>query len=424
MLKLVLEPGNTLERTLQAASRQLEKVLEDSINEGYLRIRAYPRLESIISGGVIAGIASSLGVNPIFKVSVSPPAMIDIPTIILGYLNPDYKSNQISSTLISISPEAQAPPPPGAVYITGSGSVSALTGLILTESKGTYSRPESLLLLLSSTYYGGYVEKTGRFHGLDKIYYETLINSGINIEIINTLKVYNPDREGLCDAISKTIDPYYPGLTGDVESCRSLLKANELESLATRIVSSLSERELEKVALAILSHIQGLVKRGLEANDYIASILVLKQFGADARLIGNTLAHYIDAFGHYSPILSIVYNIDPVLQSLIFDHLESAKYFSEFISKKRPVKAKLHSWIKGYMVRIPQGFSPLLLWKAYRIMGLMGDEPLIADRGDEACVSALQLEEARGYGEARKLVNVKAVREEGLWLCLEKEKSA
>jgi len=420
LLRLHLEPGQDLERTLQASASQFSKLLEEAVKEGFLRIRAYPRVDSMFAGGVIASIATTLGIKPIFKVSINPPDVINIPTIILGYKDPEYKSAQVSSLLYSVSIESSNPPPPGAIYITGEGSVAGQLGLILVEAKGAYVRRELLQLLLSATYYGGYVEKTGRFHGLDRIFYESMIELTQDINVINTLKIYDPDKQTLCEGISRTVDPYYPGLTGDSNSCKDLLKANELESLEDRIVSSLSEKELEKAALAILSHIQSIVDTTIEAGDYVGSIIVFRGLGLDSRLLINSFLHYIDSLGDYSTILNIIYSFDQLLRVLPISHQRHAHELAEYVETVKPVKAKLHSWIRGYMVRLPEGFSPLILWRALRLTGKVGDDLLIIDKGDKACLSALQVEEAKGLWEARKLVRVKAAVEEGLWLCLKK----
>jgi len=419
VLRLHLEPGSSLDRSLQAVSRHLGKILEEGVREGYIRVWAYPRVESIIAGGVLSAISSSVGVRPLYKVSVFPPSQIDIPTIILGYSNPDYKASQVSSTLLSLSPEASAPPPPGAVYVTGEGSIAGILGLLLHEQKNAYSRRELLLLLLSASYYGGYVEKTGRFHGLDRAFYEALSAKAPEIDVVNTLKVYNPDKTGLCDAVAMTIDPYYPSLTGDPDACKNLLQANELEDLSDRIVSSLSERELERAALTILSHIQGIVKGHLEASDYIGSIVLYKSIGVDARLLANSIVHFLDSLGDPAIVQSLVYDPETLIQALTRSHIESASDFADYVENVKLVKAKLHSWLRGYMVGDPHGHSPLLLWRALKLKGLVEAEPLIIDRNGKNCVSALQVEEAKGYGEAKKLVSVKAAREDGLWLCVE-----
>lgn len=418
MLKLTLEPGESLERSLGAAARQLERIVEEGLREGYVRVRVYPRADLLVASAAILSMLYSFGIRPLFKASVKPPGSVDIPTILIGYNNPGFKSRDVSSQLLSVSVEANNPPPPSATYISGQGSVPAILGLTLSRAGGSYGRKDYLLLLFSATYWGGFVEKTGKMHGLDKLLYDTLVEANIGLEIVNTLKVYKPASMTLCQAISKTIDPYYPGLTGDQEGCVELLEGNAAGDLAGRIVSTLKKKELEKAALTVLSHVRDNVGRDVEVGEYVAGLAVSKPLNYDPRLRANSIIYTLDLEGDQSHIASIAAQQERVIERLEDYHLGIASLFAEAVEKVKLVKTRVQPWIRGFKVIVDSKISPLFLWRALKLSGRMDESLLLLERGGKLCASTLQVEEALGYGEAKKLVDVKAVEEVDLNLCV------
>lgn len=418
MLKLVLEPGDNLDRSLSAAARQLERIVEEGIKEGYVRVRAYPRPDVVVASAAILSMLYSFGIKPLFKVSVRQPSSIDIPTILLGYNNPNYKSRDVSSSLLSVSLEANNPPPPSATYISGQGSVPAMLGLMMSKAGASYGRREYLLLLFSAAYWGGFIEKTGKMHGLDKLLYDALVEADTGLEILNTLKVYKPMSMTLCQAISKTIDPYYPGLTGDPEGCVDLLQGNGAGDLVGRVVATLKREELEKAALIILSHIREVVGRDVDVGEYVAGLTLSRVLNFDPRLRANSILYAIDLEGDLTPIVSIASQLDTVIEKVEDYHIEISSYFADIVDGVKLVKTKVQPWIRGYKIVSESKTSPLFMWRALKLSGRISDSPLLFEVDGKLCASTLQVEEALGYGEAKKLVDVKAVEEVGLSLCV------
>ncbi len=419
MLKLVLEPGDHLDRSAEAASRQLSKLSEASIERGYVRVRAYPRPDALLASVAALLHFYSLGVRPVFRVSVHPPSRIDVPTLVLGYNSLNYKSSDVDDLLVAVSQDIAAPPPPGAVYVTGRGSVAGLLGYTMLAAGRSMARREIVYTLVAGLYAGPFVERTGRFHGVDKVFIEAVPErSGVGVEYVTGLKAYEPSRLPVCDAISSTIDPYYPDLTGDPRFCRDLLESKGVGELAERLLSSLSEGELEKLALAILEHIRDRKGDAVEASDYIGSIAVAPPpESTDLRMLSHALLYVADAVhsDHVAVEAASYFDYHVAAYTRVLKH--SSRTLPRLVEEARPVRMRVQSWIRGYKVDVPEGVSPLFLWRALRMVGAVDDSPLLFSRGDKLCMSALQLEESLGYGEARKLVDVKAAVEEGLLLC-------
>ncbi len=418
MLKLSLEPDKSLERTLPAAARQLERLVEEGISEGIVRIRVYPRPETILSSIPLLAVLGSFGIRPIYKVSVRPPPRIDTPTVIIGYNNPSYKSSEISSALLSVSHVAETPPPPGATYVAGQGSLPAILGLIFTAAGGTYSRREHLLLLLAGAYWGSYIEKTGKMHGLDRIFYEALIEAGLNLEVVNTIKVYRPGMHTICEGVASTLDPYYPGLTGVSDHCIELLQGNGAGEYTSRIAATLKRDELEKIALIILSYIREYTGRDVDVGEYISGLVTSKTLNYDPRLRANSILYAIDSTGDYSLPLSLATRLEDLTESLENHHLSISKPFADFIENARLIKTRIQPWIRGYKIDLADGVSPLFAWRALRYKGRVNESMILFEDEDMLCASTLQVEEALGYGESRKLIEVKAAEERGLRLCV------
>lgn len=418
MLKLVLEPGEGLDKNLAAAAKQLERLVEEGVREGYVRVRVYPRAELLVASAPLLSTLYSLGVKPLFKASLKPPTVIDTPTILLGYNNPNYKSSEVSSTLLSFSQEAGNPPPPSAVYVSGQGSVPAMLGLVMMKAGSAYGRRDNLLTLFSGVYLGGYVEKAGRMRGLDKLFYDALMEAKTGIELVSTFKVYKPMSGPLCQAVARTIDPYYPGLTGDADACVDLLEGNGAGDLALREAASLKRDELEKAALIILSHIRDSTGRDVEAADYVGGLAVVRQLGFDPRLRANSILYALDVEGDSSPIASASARPELVVDRLEDYHMADAPSFASLIEESKLVRVKVQAWVRGFKVSAPRDPPPLFSWRALRLSGRVDSSPLLFETSEGLCSSTVQVEEALGYGEARKLVEVKAAEEVGLRLCM------
>ncbi|MEB3844754.1 MAG: hypothetical protein LRS48_03630 [Desulfurococcales archaeon] len=414
MLKLRYEANATLERQVEAGARQLARILERGVEQGIVRIAAYPRLDSIVSGAVLFTGASLLGARPVFNVGVEPPEYIDVPSIVLGHPNIAYKTGDVDAPLIAFSPRIPAGPPPDTVFIEGDASTAGLVAATLIAYGGVLARRDLLSLLVASLYYGGKADIKGRFYGVDAAVIDSLLSSSLlEIEIIPMLKAYEPNQHSVCESISVTSNPYYPMLTGDVDECKSTLSANGLSEVVGKRLVDLDDRTLEKVVVSILSRVQGEVKREVDPAYYYGNIILSKPGHPleDYRMGGDVLLHTIDSLG-LGALLSLTCNFEleyPVSKRNLVDY---ASKIRALVEEARPKRLKTASWFRAYTVNASVRDSLTLLSGALRLQGLLDNDAIISvDDGGEYIVSGLQVEEALGYGSLKRLVDVKILEE-------------
>lgn len=419
MLKLRLEPGQGLERQVEAASRHLEKLLEEALRVGYLRIAAYPRPENVIAAASLFSVAAQAGINPILSIDVRPPP-VDIPTIVLGFNNAGYKGGAVSAPLMVIARETGGPPPPGAVYVDGDGSVPALLALIVLGARSLLGRGDFLRIVLAAIQYGGGVDKKGRAYGLDKIVYDEARKDPLGMEELVSLKVYKPLSSTVCNALSYTIDPVYPGLTGDPVACRDLLSGEGLGDIAERTVASLDDNEMEKLAVTVLRYLQDV---GVKANveEYVGSIPVLPRdpYFEDIRMLAHSLVFSLEEAGSLSPLLSAALEPGYTAQTLDSFMASLAERTAGSLQGLAFTRHRIYAWLRTYKVRGPEPLPPSLAWRLGVLTGRLEEESiLLVEREGRLCASAFQAEQAAGAGIAKRIVESKAGTLEGIWLCL------
>ncbi len=425
MLKLRLEPGGEFDRILEAAARSFSKVLERGVEEGVLTIASYPDLDALISSGIIYSIALSLGIRPLLRVSVKPPSRVTGPTILAGYSNLNYKASSIDGDLLAMaSSQITSTPPPGSVYIEVAGSIGAMLGLITSQLGSVVVRPEHRLFSLSSSYAGRFVDKVGRFHGVDKVYVESAVKDRkLSLEGVTALKTYKPHRYGVCEGISKTVNPYYPTLTGDEEQCIRLLDSAGLRGIADSPVTRLSGDTIEKLAASVIDYVGQRIE-GVDPSIYVGWMIVSESptmTPSDPRMASDALLYASEAGRGVEPLLSSI--IDKEEYTIAEGSLEHySNILGNSIEEAKPVRLKTHSWLRVYRVDIGERDSPTLLWRALSLTRQLDQESVVAFNVEEGlAASAIQVEEALGYGAAKRLVETRVARQEGvmLWLNLE-----
>ena len=416
MLKLSLEKGRAYERQAEAAGKFLAKLIEEAVREGWIRIYAYPRPDSVVAAASLFIAAASAGARPIIGVSIDPPPRIDVPTVLLGYSQPDYGTSDIDSMLAVFSPEVKGSPPPNTLYVEGDASSAGLVGAALLQVGGLYARRDILGLILAGMHYGGKVDKVGKFYGVDEIVFEAIISSGIlgQLDVVTSLKVYKPTEYPICRSIAVTVNPVYPGLTGSSERCLQLLSAVGLEKLAQRRVSDLDDEELKNLVRSVIGAVQDSIGRDVDVKEFVGGIIVSRAGRpSDYRMLADALVYSMEWSGTIEPALALASNFDEELP-LIERVLESgAPRLAALVEDARPVRLRTVPWLRAYLVDadVPQ----LFLYRALRLVGrLNGESVIVYEGGDGYVVSAFQVEEALGAGQLRKLKNVKAIEGDGL----------
>ena len=418
MLKLSLEKGKSYSRQVEAAAKFVSRLIEDASREGWARVWAYPRADSIMAGAALFSILSSAGARPMFAVRAEPPPRISVPTILVGYEWLDYGTGDVESVLAAFAPRIDRPPPPNTVYIDGDGSNAGLVGAVIAEMGGLYYRRDVMGLVVAGIHYGDRMDKIGKVYGVDEIVVENVLSSGVlgRAEVLTSVKVYKPLSNTVCRALSVTLNPYYPGFTGDREECARSLAALGLESLASRKVASLDREDLKLLVKGVVSRAQEETGREVDVREYVGSLIVSESGEPeDFRMLADSIVYALEHDGSPEPVIEAASSYEdavPVLEKLLVD---GAPLLASMIREQRPKRLRSLPWLRAYLLA-PSPVPHTFAWRALVLAGLVDRESVIVYEGEdgELLASGLQIEAALGYGELRKLRNVKAVEGDGI----------
>ncbi len=406
MLKIVLQRSAELDRRLEAFTRSLSYCLSRGLEEGILKIYTYPSPDALVASSLLAFRASTEGIRSSLNVTYRLPQTVEGPTILIGNLNVNYKSSDVSDCLLAISYEDKLPtPPPGATYIEVDGSLSSAIALSLINEG--WKGPKTIKLLsLIGTYSTNYVDKIGKIHGIDSILVESLSEHGISM--VTSIKAYKPHQLTLCKALSITINPYYPYITGDEENCKKLFENAGKDELAERLPSSLNADELAKVSKIIMENVEGISKRRIDPSEYFGGILTLPQYPGDPRMAADALLASAEVLR--DPLIYLASFMDfeheyPIVESFLRQMAKNAKLELPNIRLR---KIKGPGWLRIFAIS-DTSLSLTLTYRALKLLGLIDKESIIAyEAGKEILASPFQVDEALGIGSTKKLIESKA----------------
>ncbi len=420
MLKLKLQPGEGLDRHLEAAGKALSRLAEQGVKEGYLRIVAYPNPDPVTAAIYLAAKLTGSGVRVAVSVTTKPPPVL-APTLLLGFDSANYKQADLGYEVVAIgSGEVRGQALPGLTIVEVEGSVSAAAAMIAGELSRVGASDETLLALAGSLL-SRYVERTGRFHGLDRLFIDSLAAmESLNLEVYTGFKAFKPHRYSVCRSLSVTSDPYYPGITGDEDYCLKLLEAQDLQGLAGRALSSLDEEDLKRLFEVLDEEIFSQLPVD-PVNYYLGGIPVADNPGLniqDVREAATTVIHIGDIAGLpglAALALDLENEYPPAEASL--ERFSSRLAELMIASKPRRLKAQLP--FRLVEVDAERRDSLTILWRALQATGKTpSDTILVVDEGDELRASAFQVEDSLGYGSVKRLVETRRARLEGLTLWL------
>ncbi len=421
VLKVRLEPGSGVERSLEPFYKGVASVFSKSLDEGYLRIASYVSLEALTASSIIYALAMVQGLDPILTLDHRPPPKIVEPSILVGFSNVNYNPSDVESPLVVISSGSiKSTPTPGSVYVEVDGSVGSAISLLIQSMKGAAARRDLLMASIASYYMGRYVDRVGKFHRLDRHAFSSLMkDSGLPVEVVTTLKAYKPNDLEPCRSISLTVNPLYPGLTGDEQLCLDIAGGEA----SSRKLGELASEEIERLAARILAFIKEKTRRQPDPQDYVGGIVVSRDPMSrirDARMAADAFLFAAERPRDQAQLLAVIADLDN--EYVLAE--SSLEAYSEALPKEledsRLEKVKSFSWFKAYRSSVEPA-SPTLYWRALRLLGRVDKEDIVFFEGSGGLFTTVFLvEEALGPESARKIVEAGIARREGVLLWLKK----
>ncbi len=191
-------------------------------------------LDSLLSAGILLKNLSEHGWD--VRVNLDPKILLDYrdePTLLLN-LQPINAQKHL------------------ALSTTNTSSVTALVVTMLEKAIGGVNKWDKILTILSGLYRNYYDFKAEGFKGVENTIMKELSSQKALTEIL-TLRLWGVKKKGLVTALTRTLVPFIPGVTGNIESASRVVKevygVDDPHSIKLKEISS--EEDIKKVSALI-----------------------------------------------------------------------------------------------------------------------------------------------------------------------------
>lgn len=421
MLSIRVEPGQNLDKGLLASSSALKAFIRRAQEAGSSKIVAYPSSESLSAALLLFSYLTRRGLPASLSVSARPPGVIDVPTVLFGFGSLGYTNDSDKDQLVAFASSISDAPPLNATYVSVDGSLGVSLAMVLRTLNERPLEPDLKVLALASSYGSKYVDKVGKMMGLDKIYVDTLFDDNtVSLNIVTYVKSYRPHLLDLCSSLSITVDPFFPGLTGDRDACLRQAAEAGLGSLAGKRASEISDSDAATVARAVVNMIKDRVRRQYEVSDYVGGVYVAsdKLIIVDPREAKGLmeLAHDIGGLGLAAALFS---SFEEEYPQAVASLPRLATRVSELVSESRVSEEGTFMGVKLYRVRSDYRPPLYILWRALTMTGVLEGSSLLVHEDERGLrISLLQASEVLGQSSLAGLEGEEEVEVEGglAWL--------
>jgi single-stranded-DNA-specific exonuclease len=310
-----------------------------SFIESYKSFTVVPdtSLDSLISAGTLLKNLSEHGWD--VRVNLDPKVLIDYkddPAILLN-LKPINEQKHLAITTTSTS------------------SVAAILISILEKNTGGVGKWDKILAILSGLYRGFYDFKGGGFRGVENTILNELTSQKVISEVVG-LRAWGSKRRSLVVALTRTLVPFIPGITGKPENASKIVSevykvADPLSIRQKEIISEEDVKKVSELARKISEVSQVYTKKDLQlqlklVGDFYVQI---QEYGVTLELeaheaLGGLIAYESSCRDCLRDIVLLPLSVDILPQILalsnsILDYLAVAlsTQIEEFLSANRKV---------------------------------------------------------------------------------------
>ena len=160
-------------------------------------------LDSLLAAGLLFKKLIEQGLD--IKLSLNAKILVDYPSdpaIVIG--------------MPALNKQAQI-----SIGATGDSSITALITSMLDKIAGV-DKWDKLMAILAGLYKGFYDFKSGTFRGLENVIMKELVSEKILYEVTG-LRLWGAKRKCLVHALTRTLMPYIPGITGNTPQAQQLV---------------------------------------------------------------------------------------------------------------------------------------------------------------------------------------------------------
>jgi len=267
-------------------------------------------LDSLISAGILLKNLSEHGWD--VRVNLDPKVIVDYtddPAVLLN-LQPLNTQKQL------------------ALKTTSTSSITALVVTILEKSTGGVSKWDKILAIFSGLYRGYYDFKGGGFRGIENTILNELVSHKAITEVVG-LRAWGAKRRSLISALTRTLIPFIPGITGNPENTsrvvKEVFKVTDPQSI--RLKDVVSEEDIKKVSELVkrISEItRNYVKKDLQlqlklVGDFYVQV---EEYGVSLEFeaheaLGSLVAYESSCLDCLLDILMLPFSVDILSQTLV-----------------------------------------------------------------------------------------------------------
>ena len=283
------------ERQLYAAGVSQLAVIEREY--GYLEVRIYPSVDGFVAASVLASILRGKNLDVWMVADPLPPSRVETPSVLIGYgagiaVSGEYRAPAI---VVARGERPQGLTRAALVAASNASHTSLVLGML---SEVTVVGDKGLLGLAMGYWLSLDQGREGDFEGPDLWLAELLEVENRAIGAL-TVKLFDWFEAPLETALSSTIDPFYPGLSGHPEEAVKFLEADpETAKLVGRSVVDAEEEPLARLAERLYEHLRASSRRARKPTEVLGRARYTKRLPVeDLRKLGNIIAAWIDFQG-------------------------------------------------------------------------------------------------------------------------------
>ncbi len=389
------------------ASRISEELFKQIHSFKAVRVVFYPSLENYIASAILLKTLSLSDIDVIIQPSLKNEGKIEEPVIILGFNN---RTSIIAPYILQIEKNRRIHENLGKGRRIGIFSSYPAFIARMLENNIVITDETLLLSILVSV-------GSGNIKGIDYEYINKLLEKKIIEQYDAALKIYEWHKKPLCDAISLTIEPFIPGISGRKDNCISALTGEGIKIIDNkgnhRKILDLSEDELKRMVNLIYNMISSKSKIKIEINEIVSkTYVILKEdfIGAtDMRFLYQIILYTSETEG---PEYVIASSLNKLYMAYINGLYEDnvPRYAHEI---NRIIKSKPQETEKAVIVNTNIILPPSLVSSILRIYHNITSKPVIVCT-ETKCILSLE-------NLMKKNRNIKDVEEKLRGLVIEAE---
>ncbi len=372
------------------ASRVSEEFFKQVHNFKTIRVVFYPSLENYIASSILLKTLSLSDIEVIIHPTLRDDEKSDEPVVVLGFNN---RTSITAPYILQIDKNKRISENLGKGRRIG--IFSSYPAFIARMLENNIVITDETLILSVLVSIG-----RGNVKGIDYDYISKLVEKKIVEQYDAALKIYEWHRKPLCDALSLTIEPFIPGISGRKDNCISALTGEGIKIVDNkgnyRKILDLSEDELKRMVNLIYNAISSKSKIKIEISEIVSkTYVVLKEdfIGAtDMRFLYQIMLYTSETEG---PEYIVASSLNKLYTAYINGLYEEnvPKYAQEI---NRIIRSNPKETEKAVIVNVNNILPPSLVSSILRVYHNISGKPVIVCT-ESKCIMSLENLLQRNY---------------------------